>query len=102
MNIKELKAQEKERLESILHPTLTVNLKTVMGEDKGNVEILHEHRGKAVVFSAWQNGNMINNKFYSIPRNIVLMSNTRDDFCGIFEQDLIHYLVEGTDSRNLK
>jgi hypothetical protein len=102
MNLKELKIQEKERLESILHPTLTVSLNTVTNENVGMAQILHEHRGKAIVFSAWKDGNQINNRFYSISRNIVLMSRTRDDFYGIFSDDLFHYLIEGTDSRSIK
>jgi hypothetical protein len=69
MTSKQLKSkmyyQEKKIIESKLHP----------GPAIGNgIRILHEHKGKDIVFTVWKGQNKVTEKEFVIPREIVLYS----------------------------
>ena len=54
--------EELKRIESVLHPCLNI----------GGIEILHEHKGQKITFSAWDDDKPINNRYSEFTRLYVL------------------------------
>ncbi len=57
-----IRRDEKKHIESKLHPCPTVN----------GFEVLHEHRNKDIVFSAWKGDSKINNREVYLTRFDIL------------------------------
>lgn len=66
MNLKQEKRRaqraEFKQIESVLHPCPTV----------GDIEILHEHKGKKIIFTAWKDDEPCNDRFLVMQRFEVL------------------------------
>jgi hypothetical protein len=73
------KREEKARLEAILHPCPTIN----------GIDILHEHRGQMIVFSAWNGDNPVqplgNRRYGEYSRQYILNCG---DFYKVHADDL--------------
>ena len=57
-----LQKRELADIESKLHPCPTID----------GIEILHEHRGRKIIFTAWKGDNPANNKLLEYSRDEVL------------------------------
>lgn len=56
--------EERKIIESKLHPCPKID----------GIDILHEHRGKQIIFSAWKGNDQLNNRYISIDRLLALYS----------------------------
>ncbi len=59
---RKIQRQELKQIESYLHPCPVLN----------NTEILHEHKGQRIIFTAWVKDNPINNKILNYHRADIL------------------------------
>ncbi|HAX99314.1 MAG TPA: hypothetical protein DCY12_10625 [Candidatus Atribacteria bacterium] len=75
------KEPEKVVIEKALHPCPKF----------GEIEILHEHRGQRIVFSAWKDDKPLTNKSISFRRDTILYN------IGFYDtyQDVLKQLIEG-------
>ncbi len=67
------------KIESKLHPVPTIN----------GFEILHEHKGQFVYFSAWKNGWERRDKYVKVNRQEILMRNIMD-----LKNEYLEFLTE--------
>jgi hypothetical protein len=77
---KELRLQKKtelERIERVLHNLPKIN----------DCDIIHVHRGRGIIFSAWKGRAPFGDRYISIPRNTVLSLCEIGHFFDAYEED---------------
>ena len=86
MTLKQMKrkqlAEERKKIESVLHPCPKI----------GEADILHEHKGKVIRFNAWDKDAPINSRVLEVDRMTVLF---REDFYSLYKKELV-WLTERT------